>query len=138
MKEIYTQFIQHASQQLAALLLAQLPAERLAHVQYQDQEAAEVLRRVGQEAMRLLFATLSQRVTDEAQAEGFTVERRPSIRVEVLFGPVEVESPYLWRAHEGRRPADTLQVVPQSCVSHCPIARLSRRALLSIQALDAV
>ena len=104
MTEIYTEFIRHASQELAHLLLSNLPAEQLAQVQYKDQEAKAVLTMVGQEAMRLVFSTLAERVTAEAKQEGFTVERRPSIRVDLLFGAIEIESPYLWRQGEGRRP----------------------------------
>jgi hypothetical protein len=104
MTELYTQFIEQTSQELAQLLLATLPAEHLEQVQYKDQEAKAILRQVGQEAMRLLFSTLADRVTAEAKREGFTIERRPRIRVEVLFGAIEIESPYLWRQGAGRRP----------------------------------
>lgn len=111
MTELYTQFIEQTSQELAQLLLATLPAEQLEQVQYKDQEAKAILRRVGQEAMRLLFSTLAERVTEEAKREGFRVERRPSIRVDVVFGAIEIESPYLWRKGEGRRPVkERLQV----------------------------
>lgn len=104
MRELYTQFIEQTSQQLAQLLLANLPAEQLAQVQYKDQEAKTILTMVGQAAMRLVFSTLAERVTEEAKSEGFTVERRPHIRVDLLCGAIEIESPYLWRKGEGRRP----------------------------------
>ena len=104
MQEIYTEFIRQASQELAQLLLSDLPAEQLAQVHYKDQEAKAVLTMVGQEAMRAVFSALAERVTEEAKSEGFTVERRPRIRVDLLFGAIEIESPYLWRKGEGRRP----------------------------------
>jgi phosphoglycolate phosphatase-like HAD superfamily hydrolase len=124
MPELYTHFIHQTSQQLAQLLLATLDAEHLAQVQYTDQEAKAILRRVGQEAMRLVFATLAERVTAEAQAEGFTIERRPSIRVDTLFGAIEIESPYLWRKGEGRRP-----VTERLKVSHATRTPAVERAL---------
>ncbi len=104
MKEIYTEFVRQASQGLAKLLLSDLPAEQLEQVQYKDEEAKAILTMVGQEAMRVVFTDLAERVTEEAKSEGFTVERRPSIRVDVLFGAIEIESPYLWRKGRGRRP----------------------------------
>ena len=113
MTELYTQFIQHTSQELAKLLLAHLPEEQLAQVQYTDQEAKAVLTRVGQEAMRLVFTALAEKVTEEAKQEGFTIERRPRIRVDVVFGAIEIESPYVWRKGEGRRPVkERLHVEP--------------------------
>lgn len=104
MSELYTQFIHRASQELAALLLADLPAAHLEQVRFKDRQASNILQLVGQAAMKLLFATLAERVTAEAKSDGFTIERRPRIRVDLLFGPIEVESPYLWRQGEGRRP----------------------------------
>ncbi len=104
MTEQYTEFIAQASQQLAALLLAALPAEQLARVQLADHEAATILRAVGREAIQVLFATLAERVTEEAKREGYRVERRPKIRVEVLFGAIELQSPYVYRSGGGIRP----------------------------------
>ena len=104
MQEIYTEFIRQASQELARLLLSNLDDEQVEQVQYKDQEAKAILTRVGQEALRVVFSTLAERVTAEAKSEGFSIERRPSIRVEVVFGAIEIESPYLWRKGEGRRP----------------------------------
>ncbi len=53
MTEIYTEFIRHTSQELAHLLLSNLPAEQLAQVQYKDQEAKAVTDdgRAGSDAM---------------------------------------------------------------------------------------
>jgi len=91
MTEIYTEFIRQASQELAQLLLSDLPAEQLAQVHYKDQEAKAVLTMVGQEAMSAVFSALAERVTEEAKSEGFTVERRPRIRVDLLLGAIEIE-----------------------------------------------
>jgi len=124
MTELYTHFIHQTSHELANLLLATLDAERLEQVQYADQEAKAILRQVGQQAMRLVFATLAERVTAEAQAEGFTVERRPSIRVDTLFGAIEIESPYVWRTGEGHRP-----VKERLKVSHATRTPAVERAL---------
>ena len=105
MPEQYTQFISEASQKLADVLFAEVPAEQLERVQLADQTAAVILRRIGHQAMRLLFERLTRQVTAEAKRAGYTVERRPSIRVAVLFGPLEIESPYLVRpVGRGLRP----------------------------------
>ncbi|MCA1617014.1 MAG: UPF0236 family protein [Acidobacteria bacterium] len=111
MREQYTEFIAEASHKLAALLLAECSQEQLKRVQLADHDAATILRAVGREAMQVVFATLAERVTDEARRAGYKVERRPSIRVEVLFGAIELQSPYLRKAGAGLRPvADRLGV----------------------------
>lgn len=104
MPEPYTEFITHASRQLAALLLAEFSNGELQRVQLADHDAATILRAVGRNAMQIVFATLAERVTDEAKRDGYRVERRPSIRVEVLFGAIEFASPYLYQAGGGIRP----------------------------------
>ncbi len=111
MREQYTEFITHASHHPAALLLAECSQEQLKRVHLADHEAATILRAVGREAMPVVFATLAERVTDEARGIGYKVERRPRIRVEVLFGAIEFQSPYLRQAGAGLRPvADRLGV----------------------------
>lgn len=100
----YTQFIAEASHRLAELLLAELPAAHLEQVHLSDRKAAQILRLVGREAMRQLLARLAAQVTAEAQEAGYKVERRPVIRVEVLFGPIQLTSPYLVRDGCGLRP----------------------------------
>jgi len=112
MKEEYTQFISESSQRLADLLLAELPKDELKQVQFSDQAAALILREIGQAAMRALFARLSEQVTQAAKSEGYKIERRPVIRIEVLFGAIEFPSPYLRNATgHGTRPVfDRLKV----------------------------
>lgn len=104
MSEQYTEFITHASHQLAALLLAEISPEQLQRAQLADHEAATILRAVGREALQVVFATLAARVTDEARRVGYRVERRPRIRVDVLFGAIEFSSPYMYKAGGGIRP----------------------------------
>ena len=62
-----------------------------------DQEAATLVRKIGHQTVEVVDAELSRRVTAEAAAQGLTVPRPPVISFQVLFGPLEVESRYLWR-----------------------------------------
>lgn len=112
MTEEYTQFISESSHRLAALLLAELPKDELKQVQFSDHAASLILREIGQAAMQALFARLSEEVTQAAQAEGYKIERRPVIRIEVLFGAIAFPSPYLLNAAgHGLRPVtERLQV----------------------------
>jgi len=69
-----------------------------------DKDVAELLRQAGQAAMILIFAVLGGQLADEAKAAGLTVQSRPVITYNVIFGPIEVESPYLWKNGESSKP----------------------------------
>lgn len=100
----YNELIAQASQHLAALLLQNLSPDDRAPVLEVDREAATVLRQIGHHTVELVYAELSRRVTEEAEAQGLTVQRRPLVTFAVLFGCVQVESPYLWSRGAAARP----------------------------------
>ena len=69
-----------------------------------DKDVAEVMRQAGQAAMILIFDVVAGQLVDEAKASGLTVQSRPVITYNVIFGPVEVESPYLWKNGQSSKP----------------------------------
>lgn len=71
-----------------------------------DRELYKLLQAVGLKVMSMLFAWLSTQLTQEAKATGLIVQRRKQVKYTVLFGELEVESPYLWdkKKHRGARP----------------------------------
>ena len=54
----------------------------------------------------MILSHLSYRVTRDDLEKGYKVHRRPRVKYLVLFGPIEVESPYLWNRDkkQGTRP----------------------------------
>ena len=105
MNQDYTDIIQRLSQ-----LLCQAIAEREVNLsdglEQLDFELAKLLRLVGLQVMSMLLNNLAQTVTQEAKKTGFVVHRRLKAAYSVIFGIVEVESPYLWnkQEHRGCRP----------------------------------
>lgn len=63
-----------------------------------DAEVKEMLRQVGVAVMQGLLGELGRRVVERAAAQGMKINRRTAAVFAVIFGPVEVESPYLWDA----------------------------------------
>lgn len=72
-----------------------------------DQVLREVLRQTGLSVMQAVLDALSVEMTEQVLAAepGLLVQHRRRIRLETVFGPVCVESPYLWRPGHGVRPA---------------------------------
>jgi hypothetical protein len=96
----------------AALLTTEPDLEK--RVLTLDGEVKELLRRVGLAVMREVFAELGRRVVERAEAVGLKVNRRTVATFSVVFGTVEVESPYLWDAkskHSARPVQDELGIV---------------------------
>ncbi len=75
-------------------------------VQSLDGEILKLLRKIGLQLMSMILSHLSSRVTRDDSEKGYKVHRRPRVKYLVLFGPIEVESPYLWNRDkkQGTRP----------------------------------
>jgi hypothetical protein len=61
-----------------------------------DADIKEILRLVGLGAVRQILEELGQRVVGAAEESGLVVNRRLTSKFSVVFGAVEVPSPYLW------------------------------------------
>jgi len=67
-----------------------------------DARLKEGLREIGRRASETVYRAAARKATERLEAEGLKAERRPTITFHVLFGPIEVESPYLWSGKGGR------------------------------------
>jgi hypothetical protein len=61
-----------------------------------DSDVKELLRRVGLGVMADVFRALAEELTAENESQGLKVNRKKKITYSVVFGEVEVESPYHW------------------------------------------
>jgi len=113
MQGCYEDLIGKVGRQIASAILDGESglAER---ARFLDADVAGLLRKIGQEAMILIFAVLGARLADEAKARGLTVQESPVITYNVIFGPIEVESPYLWKKGQSSKPVkDVLGIAHQ-------------------------
>ncbi len=94
-EEQYDEMIINASEQLAEDLLELGVDDLIEQGRQLDSFAADVLREVARRMMRQLYATLEVVLEKQAKRQGMTVQRRPTVDFSTLFGPIEVESPYL-------------------------------------------
>ena len=80
--------------------------ERLSRPLELDGVLRDVLRRIGLSVMQSVLESLSVEVVEQAKArdEALVVQHRRAIRVETVFGRMQVPSPYLWGAGLGARP----------------------------------
>lgn len=103
MDERYTAEIERASQLFAEALLAKEQGLN-EHALDVDGTLLVLLRRVGLGVMARVLRRLGDQVTQEAAATGLVVQRRDEVEVSSIFGPVSVESPYLWAPGRAARP----------------------------------
>jgi hypothetical protein len=66
-----------------------------------DGELAKLLRLVGKQVMSMCLNEMAQKVTAESKKSGLVVHRRDTLKYSVIFGIIEVNSPYLWHKQEG-------------------------------------
>jgi hypothetical protein len=100
MKEDYTDTIQQVSQ-VVFEAIKDREDNLLEEVKELDGELAKLLRLVGREVMSMSLNDLADQVTTKSKKKGLVVHRREKIKYSVIFGIVEVNSPYLWHKQEG-------------------------------------
>jgi hypothetical protein len=99
----YEDLIEKMGKEIAEAILDREP-ELTERARLIDKDVADILRRAGQATMILIFAVLGAQLTEEAKAAGLTVQSRTVITYNVIFGPIEVESPYLWSNGQSSKP----------------------------------
>ncbi len=103
MQDEYEDLVEKIGKEIADAILKKEP-ELAQRARLIDKDVAEVLRRAGQAAMIVIYAMVGAQLMGEARAAGLTVQARPVITYNVIFGPIEVESPYLWKKGESSKP----------------------------------
>lgn len=105
MKEKYTDCVEQVSSILFNAII-----EREEHlrdtIDQLDRDLLSLLRTIGLRVMSMLMTWLINQVCLEAKKTGFVIHRRPKIKHTVIFGQLNLESPYLWhkRLKKGVRP----------------------------------
>jgi hypothetical protein len=100
MKEDYTDIIQQVSQVVFEAIKDR--EENLSEsVKELDSELAKLLRLIGREVMSMCLNDLAEQVTTQTKKTGLAVHRREKVKYSVIFGIVEVNSPYLWHKQQG-------------------------------------
>lgn len=110
MTQGYDAVIQQVSSLLAECVVA-VESDGLLRPLELDGAVRDVLRRIGRSVMEQVLETMSVEVTEQALAEDddLVVQRRDTIAVESVFGPVSLQSPYLWcQAGRSARPVRTV------------------------------
>ncbi len=100
MSEDYTDIIQQVSQ-LVFEAIQEREENLSSEVKELDGELAKLLRLVGKQVMSMCLNEMAQKVTTESKKTGLVVHRRDSVKYSVIFGVIEVKSPYLWHKQEG-------------------------------------
>jgi len=63
-----------------------------------DAEVESHIRRVGLGVCKAFIEARSARLVEEGKAKGLVTQRRPKVTFYTVFGPILVESPYMWCA----------------------------------------
>lgn len=93
----YQSFISRISQELGRCLLT---TESLGPQwgRVGDADVALILRQIGLETLQFMFESVVADEVTRHEAAGLRIKHTPRIRYNVIFGPLELASPYLWKA----------------------------------------
>lgn len=105
MTKDYAETIRAASKILVDALFPELAAD--ADVDGIEERLQPIIREVGRQTEQQLLAARCEAEVRRDESRGLTVHRRRTIRFDGLYGPMEIESPYLWEQRiGGARPAE--------------------------------
>ncbi len=103
MNPAYQEHIDRVSQQLADIFLKQ-EQDLARRASLLDADIAECVRQIGRQTTQLVLEHTRDALVNQAQANGLTIQRAPSITFNVIFGPIELQSPYLWAKGQHTKP----------------------------------
>jgi len=93
--------ISRMSQELGHQLLQAATERGQAWGKLCDAEVAEWLRQLGLQTMQYMIETTVADAVAHHRAAGLSIKKTPTIRYNTIFGPLHLESPYLWHAEYG-------------------------------------
>ncbi|MCP3681898.1 MAG: hypothetical protein GY861_04335 [bacterium] len=96
MNDKYEDLIKSVSTQIAEIVLSResgLMKETLTL----DSKISKILRQIGKEATHDVYERLLAGQVELHQSEGLKIHRQPKIEFTVVFGQIELLSPYLWK-----------------------------------------
>jgi hypothetical protein len=101
----YLEAVETASKILADAIVSDME-EALTHGAGLDRTVQHLTRALGQNVLTQVYAGISSYLTQQQQREGWQIEHHPTVVFKTLFGPVEVDSPYLQKPEQagGIRP----------------------------------
>lgn len=100
MKQDYNHLISQLATQLFSAIAESEEDKQLLLAEL-ERVIASILRQVGLQVVAKVFQQLSATLTAQAKTKGLAVHRRQLVKYAVLFGCLEVESPYLWNQKTG-------------------------------------
>jgi len=92
-----------ASKMLVAIITAEPETRTVTRI---EDKLQKLVREVAARTEAELLEARGKEAVQEFRAQGFTVQRRCRVPFEGIFGPMEIESPYLWnpKSKQGARP----------------------------------
>ncbi len=103
MTQDYQEFIATVSRQFADIFVEQ-EHDLARRATLLDADIAEVVRQIGRQTTHIVLERTRDDLVTHAQANGLTIQRDPDITFNVIFGQIELKSPYLWAKGQHTKP----------------------------------
>lgn len=103
MQECYQEIIATVSAAIAQSFLSNeesLPKRSI----FLDADVAEITRQIGLKTTLIIFEETLENCVKEKQSKGLVIQRKPTIQYNVIFGLIEMKSPYLWAPGNNAKP----------------------------------
>lgn len=112
-KDCYQEIIAEVSNKLSQKFISEEKdlAKRATLI---DQDIAEIVQEIGLQTTRKVIENTRDRIVAKNKQEGLTIHRNPVITYNVIFGKIELNSPYLWLQGTSSKPLiDEMKITHQ-------------------------
>lgn len=103
MQECYQEIIADVSATIAQKFLSD-EASLTKRSIFIDADVAEITRQIGLKTTLIVLEETLENCVKEKQSEGLVIQRKPTIQYNVIFGLIEMKSPYLWTPGNNSKP----------------------------------
>ncbi len=103
MQECYQNMIADVSASIAQNFLSN-ETDLVSRSIFLDSDVAEITRQIGLETTKIIMEVTLDNLVKEKQSEGLVIQRKPTIKYNVIFGKISLESPYLWAKGNSANP----------------------------------
>jgi hypothetical protein len=104
--EIYEEIISEVSDKLSEKIIG-TEINLAKRATFIDKDIKEIVQEVGLLTTQKVLEDTCEKIVLKKKAEGMTIHKNPQIQFNVIFGTIELKSPYLWPGEKPSKPLIT-------------------------------
>ncbi|MCP4050445.1 MAG: hypothetical protein GY730_07045, partial [bacterium] len=112
-KNIYQEIISEVSEKLSEKIIG-VEKNLAARATLIDQDINNIVQEIGLQTTKNVLENTRDEIVLNKKAQGMSIHKNPTIEFNIIFGKIEIKSPYLWPGTEPSKPlTDEMKITHQ-------------------------